>query len=79
MGVCVIVLVCAKKSRHKNTGRIYTGESVIFKYDYRKTFIDVVFDEKKVEGVQIGVRRKSIPSTSSNKCKKVGRSKTFQA
>lgn len=33
----------------------------------RKTFIDVVFDERSERGIQIGVRRKSIPSS---KCKK---------
>ena len=70
--VCVIVLVCGKKSRAQKSGRIYTAESVIFKHDYKKkkkTFIDVVFDERSERGVQIDVCRKSIPSTSSSKCK----------
>ena len=72
MCVCVLLYWFVEKNlEHKRVveyilRRVSFSNMIIKK---KKTFIDVVFDERSERGVQIDVCRKSIPSTSSSKCK----------
>ena len=67
--VCVIVLVCGKNLEHKRVVEYILRRVSFSNVIIKKSFIDVVFDERSERGVQIDVCRKSISSTSSSKCK----------
>ena len=69
MSVCGTVLVCGKNLEHKRVIEYILGRVSFSNMIIRNTFIDVVFDERSERVDQIGVCRKSIPSTSSSKCK----------